>query len=137
LLKRCAEELSMSLSHVAPFVAILLGAPCAMAQAQERVVTKVVVESKADMYKGACPTELKFTGTVFVSRHPITVTYQWERSDGTTTTEKVEVASSKRSLTSTWKVGTAGQSATVWEKLHVLSPTGISSDAANVTLNCQ
>lgn len=127
----------MSLSHIVALVAILIVVPFATAQSQERVVTKVVVDSKADVYKGACPTELKFTGTVFVSRHPITVTYQWERSDGTTTTEKVEIASSKRSLMSTWKVGTAGQSATVWEKLHVLSPTGISSDAANVALNCQ
>jgi hypothetical protein len=120
-------------------VSLLLAfASCGVAQAQERTVTKVGIAAKQKVYNGACPAEIKFTATIFVSRHPVTVTYQWERSDGVKSASgKVALTSSSHSVDTTWKLGTPGESTTIWEKLHVLAPTGISSDAAEVTLNCQ
>ncbi|HZP67897.1 MAG TPA: hypothetical protein VFB32_16460 [Rudaea sp.] len=113
-------------------------AMCGAAHAQEHTVTKVGIVAKPKAYTGACPADIKFIATIFVSRHPVTVTYQWERSDGAKSApQKVEITSSGRGVDTTWKLGAPGKTTTVWQKLHVLAPTGISSDPAEVTLDCR
>lgn len=50
--------------------------------AQEHTVTKVVVVANPKAYHGPCPAKIQFVGTIFVSKHPVTVECQRERSDG-------------------------------------------------------
>jgi hypothetical protein len=117
---------------------LALSFACAVAHTQERAVTKAEVFAKPNVYNGACPADIKFIATISVSRRPLTVTYQWERSDGVKSApEKVEVTSHSRSINVTWKVGSPGSKTTVWEKLHVVSPTGMSSEKGEATLNCR
>jgi hypothetical protein len=105
--------------------------------AQEPTVTKVVAVVNPKSFSGDCPAELKFTGTIFVSRHPVSVTYEWERSDGARSGRKtIEIRSAGQGVSETWKLGARGETKTVWEKLHVLAPTGISSNEATVQVRC-
>ncbi len=47
-------------------------------------VTKIEMVARPKTFAGACPTTIKFTGAIHVSAFPVTVEYQWERSDGAT-----------------------------------------------------
>ncbi len=106
--------------------------------AQRRMVTKVVTVAKPESYNGPCPTKLAFTGTIFVSRYPATVEYQWERSDGARgERQRVEIRSAGQGVTETWWLNAPGKHLQVWEKLHLLAPTGMSSDPATVVVNCR
>lgn len=107
-------------------------------RAQERTVTKVVAIAKPKMYDGPAPATLEFVGTIFVSRHPVTVEYQWERSDGAKgERRKITIRSEGQGVKDSWQLGAPGEHLRVWEKLHVLVPTGIASAAAVVTVNCR
>jgi hypothetical protein len=100
-------------------------------------VTKVVTIAKPKRYSGPCPTTIEFVGTIFVS-HPARVEYRWERSDGATgSTQTVDIRSAGQGVKDTWRIGTPGKSFSGWVKLHVLAPTGISSDAATFDIRCQ
>jgi hypothetical protein len=106
--------------------------------AQQHTVTKVVAAAKPNTFSGPCPTEIQFIGTIFVSRHPVTVEYRWERSDGAMgERQKVEIGSAGQGVYESWKLGARGKHYQVWEKLHVLAPTGISSAPATAKVTCQ
>ena len=42
-----------------------------------------------------------------------------------------------RGVTDTWRIGTGRGRHVIWERLHVLAPTGIYSPPARVTVNCR
>src|SRR5438105_1477597 len=105
---------------------------------QEHTVTRVGIVANPRIFNGACPAQIRFTATIMVSRHPVAVSYQWERSDGASgRREQVQIRSAGQGVSTTWRLGAAGQHLTVWEKLHVLAPTGITSDSAPVRINCR
>jgi len=120
-------------------VALMLTAPFALPMdAQQRTVTKVVAIAKPKNYTGRAPATIEFVGTIFVSKHPVTVEYQWERSDGGMgERKKVTIRSAGQGVTDSWQLGAPGQHLRVWEKLHILAPTGITSAAAVATINCR
>ncbi len=120
------------------FGLVLLAAHAPVAAAQQRTVTKVVAVAKPKVYGGPCPAEIQFIGTIFVSHHPVMVEYRWERSDGAMgETQKVEIRSAGQAVYETWTLGAQGKQYRVWEKLHVLAPTGIASAPAVATVTCR
>ncbi len=107
-------------------------------KAQQRTVTNVVAVAKPKTYNGPAPGKVEFVGTIFVSRQPALVEYQWERSDGAkSAVRKVEVRHSGQMVTDTWEVGEKGKRLRVWERLHVLAPTGMTSAPAVATVFCR
>jgi hypothetical protein len=105
--------------------------------AQARTVTRVGIVAKPRSYSGPCPVTLQFIGTIFVSRYPVWVEYQWERSDGARgQRQKVRIDSRGRGVSETWQLGGRHERMQVWERLHVLAPTGITSPVARVNVNC-
>ena len=100
-------------------------------------VTKVVVIAKPKEYSGPCPATIEFTGTIFVS-HPARVEYRWERSDGAAGQRQfVDIRSAGQGVKDTWRLGTPGRSFDGWVRLHVLAPTGITSDDAPFRVRCR
>src|SRR5262249_49776799 len=105
--------------------------------AAERTVTRVAIVARPATYTGPCPATLQFTATIFVS-HPSFVEYQWERSDGARgERRRIDIRSAGQGVTDTWRLGAGHQTKVVWERLHVLAPTGISSPEAHVRLSCR
>lgn len=123
---------------VAAALAVSLVAVAFAAYAQQRTVTRVSIVAKPRSYVGPCPATLEFIATIHVSHHPVRVEYEWERSDGGRgRREVIEIRSAGQGVTDTWTLGRAGERRVVWERLHVLAPTGISSAEAHVRLDCR
>ena len=118
--------------------AVSLVAVAFAAFAQQRTVTRVGIVAKPRSYVGECPATLEFIATIHVSHHPVRVEYQWERSDGGRgRREVIEIRSAGQGVTDSWTLGRHGERRVVWERLHVLAPTGISSPEARVRLDCR
>jgi hypothetical protein len=122
---------------LAAAAALALAAVALAAYAEQRTVTRVGIVAKPRAYNGPCPASLEFIATIHVSRHPVRVEYQWERSDGGRgRRETIEIRSAGQGVTDTWTLGRGGERRVVWERLHVLAPTGISSPEARVRVDC-
>jgi len=105
--------------------------------AAQHTVTKVAIVAKPRSFSGPCPATLQFTATIFVS-HPSKVTYVWERSDGAKgPRQTIDIRSAGQGVTDTWTLGAGRQHMVVWERLHVLAPTGISSPQGRVSVTCR
>jgi multidrug efflux pump subunit AcrA (membrane-fusion protein) len=114
---------------------------CAPALVARQGVTEVTVTASPQSYNGPCPGRVKFTGTIHIDRYPMTLNYQWERSDGAKGPVKVvHVPSAKtRSITAVdyWQVSARGR-LQIRERLHVRTgKTDIASSAATATVNCR
>ena len=117
-------------------VVVLLLVP-ALALAQ-RTVTRVAIVANPKVYTGPCPADITFTATIFVSHSPTFADYVWERSDGAKgPRQHVNITGSGRGVSETWHIGKGRQRYVIWERLHVLAPTGIYSPPARVTVNCR
>ena len=126
-------------SAIVPAVAAAIALAAAFpATAQARTVQRVGIVAKPNHYRGPCPAEIEFVATIFVNRYPVWVDYQWERSDGGRgPRERIEITSAGRGVHTRWTLGAPGQNRQVWQRLHVLAPTGISSPTANVRIECR
>jgi hypothetical protein len=112
--------------------------PLALVRAQEHTVTDVKAVANPKEYNGPCPATIEFIGTIFVSHHPARVTYYWERSDGAKgPRETVDIRSAGQGVSTKWQVGQPGRNFNGWEKLHVIAPTGITSDEATFRVRCR
>lgn len=112
------------------------GAMLTWARAPQSTVTKVVAVAKTKNYHGPCPTDIQFVGTIFVS-HSARVEYRWERSDGAMGgRQSVDIHSAGQGVSDTWHVGAPGKSLNGWVRLHVLAPTGITSNDATFEIHC-
>lgn len=124
--------LAAAVAWLVPIAALPLAAA-----AQQRTVTRVGIVAKPRSYTGHCPTTLEFIATIHVS-HPARVEYVWERSDGGRGPRQViDIHSAGQGVTDSWTLGGNGQDRTVWVRLHVLAPTGISSPEARVHIRCR
>src|SRR3954451_1459808 len=104
----------------------------------QRTVTRVGVVAKPRVYTGPCPADIAFIGTIHVSHYPTFAEYRWERSDGAKgPRQRVEIRSAGRGVTDTWHLGAGRRRYVIWERLHVLAPTGIYSPEARVTVTCR
>jgi len=97
-------------------------------------VTSVVASSSPPSYSGPCPYQFNFYATI-TANGAGTVTYQWERSDGTSDLPQTISFSSAGSQTVTtyWYLGAIGSG---WERVHILSPNSTLSNQAFFVLNC-
>jgi len=108
------------------------------AHAQVHTVTGVGAFASPKSYRGGCPATIEFVGTIRVSHYPVRVEYAWERSDGARSERRViDVRSPTRRVNDHWRLGAHGERINVWERLHVLAPTGISSGEAHAHLDCR
>jgi len=120
-------------------VVVLIVSVVALAvYAQVRTVDRVAIVVRPEVYNGPCPATIHFTGTIFVTRRPVRVTYEWERSDGAKSgRETVDIRSEGRGVGDTWTLGAGHGRYRVWEQLHVLAPTGIRSARGVARINCR
>ncbi len=117
-------------------VVVLLLVP-ALAIAQ-RTVTRVGIVAKPTVYTGPCPATISFIATIHVSHSPAFAEYVWERSDGAKgPRRRVDIRGEGRGVTDTWRISARRGRYVIWERLHVLAPTGIYSPPARVTVNCR
>ena len=118
-------------------VAALLYGCCGAVLARD-AVTSVTATATPASYAGSCPTTLQFAGTIKLSRHPATVEYLWERSNGSRTpVKRIQVRSATQKVTDDWSIGGEPGTLKVWEKLTILSPNAISSATAKASVNCR
>ena|SRR5579859_5332499 len=103
-----------------------------------QTVTDVRIVARPRVYNGPCPATIQFTATIFVSRHPVAVEYQWERSDGAKSPRRrVVIRAAGQGFRESWTLGRGRQRLQIWERLRVLAPTGITSPEQVVRVNCR
>lgn len=99
----------------------------------------VTVKASPETYNGPCPARIRFTGLIEVQRHPMTLNYHWERSDGAKGPVKVfHVNPGTRTITTVepWQLSTPGRQQ-VSATLHVNSGNEHLSSSATVHVNCR
>jgi hypothetical protein len=97
-------------------------------------VTRVVAVINPKNYTGRCPAHLKFSGTIFVKNPPVAVEYQWVRSDGVKGgVQRAVIRSAGQGFDDTWDLGEGKMRLHVWERLHVLAPRNVASNAARAS----
>jgi hypothetical protein len=98
-------------------------------------VTGVTASANPPSFSGACPTTANFYATITASG-PGTVTYRWERSNGTAEpTQSMTFSGAGPQIAGTsWQLGASG---TYWERIHVYTPNEMASNQASFTLSCQ
>jgi hypothetical protein len=52
-------------------------------------ISRVTVGVNYSRYNGSCPANLRFTANIYVDRVPMSYNYEWERSDGAKSGERV------------------------------------------------
>ncbi|HVN53787.1 MAG TPA: NBR1-Ig-like domain-containing protein [Anaerolineaceae bacterium] len=100
-------------------------------------VTEVEPSVNPSSYIGLCPTTFTFSANIFTNGAG-TVTYFWERSDGSTTPEQTltYTAAGAQSVSDTWIIGTAGDVITGWDKVYIDAPNHQFFDPVSFSLTC-
>jgi hypothetical protein len=85
-------------------------------------------------YTGPCPATHPFNADITVNG-PCTVTYKWERSDAAMPPVQTLVFNSAgaQQVGTTWTLGGGGS---VWQRVQVLTPVTMTSNKAELTINC-
>jgi hypothetical protein len=101
------------------------------------IVTSAILNVTPVTYSGACPATFVFTGTITMNG-PGTVTYRWERSDGTNkpTQTLTFTAAGSQIVTDQW-TGIASAVRSGWQRIHVNTPNELFSNQATFTNNCR
>ena len=83
----------------------------------------------------ACPSSVTFTATITSNKDGV-IAYKWERSDGSATATQTLTFPNATSLTAvnTWPVSATTSG---WQRLHVVTPNDVSSNAVNFTVTCK
>jgi hypothetical protein len=98
-------------------------------------VTDVSASVDLPSFSGSCPRQFNFAA-IITANGSGTVTYQWERSDGSSFMPQTVYFGSAGSIvvTAYWIIPT---SYTGWERVRILSPNSMQSNEAVFTINCQ
>lgn len=101
------------------------------------IVTSAILNVSPVTYSGACPATFNFTGTITMNG-PGTVTYRWERSDGTTKPSQTLTftTAGTQTITDVW-TGITTTLRSGWQRIHVGSPNELFSNQATFTNNCR
>jgi hypothetical protein len=97
-------------------------------------VTSVTASVDSPSFSGPCPHQFNFSA-IITANGSGTVTYQWERADGASSSPQTIYFGSAGSIavTSYWIIGTSYSG---WERVRILSPNSLQSNEAVFTLNC-
>lgn len=97
-------------------------------------VTSVMAYATPPSYSGPCPFEFTFSAIITVNG-PGTVTYVWDRSDGSPGPVQSAAFASAGSqmVTDAWYLGGTYSG---WERVRILTPNSTMSNEAVFTLNC-
>jgi hypothetical protein len=95
--------------------------------------TAVVASASPSGYQGDCPGTFDLSADI--TAYAGTITYRWERSDGTVGTERTLTfpVTGTKSVTDSWQVHAIGSN---WARLHILTPTDLQSNMATFTNDC-
>ncbi|MEJ2740671.1 MAG: hypothetical protein P8105_12745, partial [Dehalococcoidia bacterium] len=99
-------------------------------------ITGVVAHANPSSYTGPSGVQLNFDADITVNG-PCTVTYTWERSDGSSGQVGTLVfnAAGTKQVTTYWMLGGGPGSGSVWQRVNILTPVSMSSNQAIVNLN--
>lgn len=89
-------------------------------------------------YTGPCPKQFNFSAKITVNAAG-TVTYKWERSDSSTSSDQTVNfgAAGIQTVTTLWSLGSAGNIYNnYWEKLVISSPSNVTGSQATFSLTC-
>jgi len=105
-------------------------------------IGQVTVTARPESFNGTCPAHIHFSARIEIDKYPLSLNYEWIRSDGAKGPLKTWRAPSSgtRSLTATdsWTLGQKGEHIEVWEKIRVRSGnTDITSDSVTVSITCR
>jgi hypothetical protein len=97
------------------------------------LVTGIIVGVDQYPFTGPCPKTIHFWGTI-AANGPGTVTYRWERSDGTAVPDETITftAAGSQTVTNLWTRGEGN----AWQRLHVLTPNDAVSSQIDFALTC-
>jgi len=144
-------------SLVIPVAAILAGALPARASAQATTpdtvphkagaitardkphVTRVANTVQPKYYTGKCPGTLHWSARITVVNPPVTVKYEWIRSDGAKSPAKQILIRGTEGIIGgdSWQLGGDGEKITLWERVHVFSPNQVYSNVGSVKVTCR
>jgi len=110
----------------------------------------IVIDATVDpsSFTGACPPltlkTFNFSAVIVAVNCPGTVTYRWERSDGSTgPTESITFAEiPSQTVTRSWTLGSSSGGCgsethySGWQRVHILTPNDTFSNKANFRLDC-
>jgi len=114
------------------------------AYAQVRIVmpfavTRAVASADPLDYTGACPKSVSISADI-IATDAGTVTYRWESNDGSKDGATFNIGfggAGMQTVTTSWNLGSAGKTfENYWVRIHVLSPTDVTSNNATFTLRC-
>ena len=109
-----------------------------MTEETEGLSTITLVKLSAiDGFSGPCAKKFDFEGEIKADG-PMTVTYTWLRSDGTTAPETTMefVEAGTKTVTTSWTLGESGNSYEgYWQQLKVLSPKVMLSNKSEFDLH--
>jgi hypothetical protein len=97
-------------------------------------VTGVIVGVDQYPYTGPCPKTIHFWGTITVNG-PCTVTYRWERSDGSQSASPETIAFTGAGSQTVANLWTRGEG-TGWQRLHILTPNDTVSSQVDFVMTC-
>jgi hypothetical protein len=97
-------------------------------------VTGVTASVSQPSFSGPCPYQFNFSA-IITTNGSGTVTYQWERSDGASSSPQTVYFGSASSVVVTdyWFLGASYGG---WERVRILSPNSMQSNEAVFNLNC-
>jgi len=92
-------------------------------------VTGVKATVTPGSYKGKCPTTFTFNGSI-TTNGAASVTYQWERSDASSSSPQTLTfgSASTQTVMETWTLGGPAFTYNGYEILHVLKPNNVSTN---------
>ncbi|HEY4099621.1 MAG TPA: hypothetical protein VGM20_01965 [Gemmatimonadales bacterium] len=117
-------------------------------QAAAAVATAAAVPSR---YSGNCPAPIDFIGRIIATAVGMTIDYQWERSNGSTSkVQHVTVTAAARNhgadsgaapysvptAVDRWKVGFPARGGRFWERVHIIAPVDFTSPQAQTDVDC-
>ena len=118
------------------WVKITVGSPTSTVFAVTSVDTSVNDSNKTT---SSCPFKFTWTAVIEVNKAG-TITYHWDRSDGTSgsSTDLDFSAAGTKTVTDSWKDSTwvAGNTYHLWERIYIEDPNHQSFPKVNVTLKC-
>jgi hypothetical protein len=117
------------------WVKITVGAPATSSVFAVVSVTATVDDD--NVTSSTCPYEFTFTAKIKVNKAG-TVTYHWDKSDGTSgsSTDLDFSSAGSQTVTDTWSLGSASHTYSIWERIYIDDPNHQAFPKVTAKLKC-